>query len=148
MKGRRQEVGPPSRQLRQSFAEAASATSQHRPSSRPFSVRLSASERQCLEEAAGSVPLGVHIRARLLDQPIAKASRRSKPDSVALGRILAMLGRSRLSTGVADLAAAARTGALILSPEMEAQVAALSREVAEIRRLLMQSLGLAKDGAP
>ena len=134
--------------LGQRFADASVAASKHEPSSRPFSIRLSASERQRLEEAAGSVPLGTHIRARLLGAPNTKAPRRAKPDSVALGQILAMLGRSCLSVAVADLAAAARAGTIVLTPEMEAHVAALSSEVAEIRRLLMRSLGLVKDGAP
>lgn len=133
----------------QSFADAAAtAAFKHKPSTRPFSIRLSASERQRLEEAAGSVPLGTHIRAQLLGAATTKAPRRAKPDSVTLGQILAILGRSRLSAGVADLAAAARAGTIVLTPEMEAQVAALGKEVTEVRRLLMRSLGLTEDGAP
>ena len=65
-----------------------------------------------------------------------------------LGQILAKLGRLRLSSGVADLAAAAEAGTIVLTPEMEAQVAALSKEVAEIRQLLMRALGLVKEEIP
>ena len=150
MNGRQEEAaGAVSQSLGQRFAGAATVeASMPEPSSRPFSIRLSASERQRLEEAAASVPLGSHIRARLLGASTAKTPRRAKSDSVALGQILAMLGRSRLSAAVADLAAAARAGTIVLTPEMEAQVAALSKEVVEVRRLLMRSLGLVTEGAP
>ena len=139
---------PSTELLGRRFAQAASnASTTRNPATRPFSIRLSVSERQRLEAAAGPVPLGTHIRSQLLGAPVAKASRRVRPDTAVLGQILANLGRSRLSMGVADLAASARTGTIVLTPEMEAQIAVLSREVVEIRQLLMRALGPAKGGA-
>lgn len=86
----------------------------------------------------------ISLRLIRCGAPIAKAPRRARLDTAVLGNILGTLDRSRLSTGVTDLAAAARTGTIVLTREMELQVAALSREVAEIMQLLMRALGLDK----
>ena len=69
----------------------------------PFSLRLSFEERAKLEAAANGVPLGAYIKSILFDQELPKVRRRSSApvaDQQALGRVLAALGQSRLSSNL------------------------------------------------
>lgn len=61
---------------------------------RPFAIRLAEDERQQLERAAGSKPLGFYIRDRLLgsDAPRRKSYRSPKANDAMLAHILARLG--------------------------------------------------------
>ncbi|MDM7932999.1 hypothetical protein [Tabrizicola sp.] len=64
----------------------------------PFSVRLTFEERAKLEAAANGVPLAAYIKARLFDGDLPQVRRRNTnpvEDHLALGRVLAALGRSK-----------------------------------------------------
>lgn len=116
----------------------------------PFSLRLTFEERAKLEAAANGMPLGAYIKAVLFAQELPKVRRRgSAPvaDHEALGRILAALGKSRLSSNLNQLARAVNTGTLPVHPEIEDELREASAEIAKIRAELINALGL-KVGEP
>lgn len=110
----------------------------------PFSLRLSFDEKAALLEAANGVPLGAYIKAKLFGEPLEKVRRRNTnpvKDHEALGRVLGTLGGSRLSQNLNQLARAANTGALPVSPELEQELRAACEEVAAMRSELLRALG-------
>lgn len=117
----------------------------------PFSLRLTFEERAKLEEAANGVPLGAYIRAVLFDQALPKVRRRgTKPvtDHAELARLLALLGASRLSSNVNQLAKAVHSGSLPVTPDTEAELKQACTEIAEMRSLLVNALGLKSLASP
>jgi len=116
-----------------------------REAAKPFSVRLTASEKQLLVAKAGAIPLGLFIRNRLLgDTAAPRAARRGAPvgDRDLLARILAMLGRSRLVESLSDLASAAASGSLVFDPEIKSLIRRACDDLHAMRLMLMQALGL------
>lgn len=116
----------------------------------PFSLRLSEDERARLAVEAADAPLGTYIRAKLLSGNPLRTRRSGLPlaDRAALAQALALLGRARLSSNLNQLAHAANIGALMVTPEVEAELAACLGEVRELRRLLMAALGFKSEAAP
>lgn len=115
----------------------------------PFSLRLTFEERAQLEEAANGVPLGAYIKAKLFGEDLERVRRRNtRPveDHIALARVLARLGQTRLSSNLNQLARAVNTGTLPVHPDIEAEIRDACREVGEIRDELMRALG--KSGGP
>lgn len=118
---------------------------------RPFSLRLSFEEREQLEREAGDMPLGAYIRWRLFGNGQGAAgssatrprvrTRRVVADQQALGQLLAKLGEARLANNLNQLAKAANTGSLPVTPETEAELRAAYGEVQAMRRLLLRGLG-------
>ena len=89
------------------FNDKAAVTPRKTPA--PFSLRLSFEERAKLEHAAGDKALGAYIRERLLGDDAAPRMKRGRSpvkDHAALGRVLAALGQSRLSSNLNQLARA------------------------------------------
>jgi len=117
---------------------------------RPFSVRLTDDERSRLERDAAGLPLGTYIRARLLGE---EAPRRRAParlpvkDHQALGRLLGELGRSNIANNLNQLARAAHTGTLPVTPETEDDIRQACRTVSTTRALLIKALGLGDGGS-
>ena len=113
-----------------------------RPS--PFCIRLSENERARLASEARGIPLGAYIKAKALgDKPLRmRRTGLAVEDRQALAKALALLGRSRLSSNLNQLAHAANIGSLPMTPETEAELVAALRDVREMRRLLMTALGL------
>lgn len=133
-------------ELTSSFSQSAAPEKPKRePSTRPFSIRLSEGERKSLEAAAGSIPLGTYVRSRLLWTALPRRARHGGVDASLLGKILGLLGRSGLPSGLADLGAAARLGAIELTPDIEAQITSACADIREVRRLLFRSLGLSAE---
>jgi hypothetical protein len=100
----------------------------------PFSLRLSAKERERLRREAGDKPLGRYIRMRLLDK--------NKPEPGELAEALALLGKSQIARHLALLAEEARSGALLLDEQTLKQIDLACRHTEEIRALLIKALGL------
>lgn len=120
---------------------AAAATVRRLP---PFSLRLSADERARLIGEAAGIPLGTYIKTKLLGDaspPRVRRSGVSIEDRKALAQVLAVLGRSRLSSNLNQLAHLAHIGALPLTPEVEAELLSALRDLHEVRRLLLVALG-------
>ncbi|MAI62902.1 MAG: hypothetical protein CBB87_10560 [Micavibrio sp. TMED27] len=112
----------------------------------PFSLRLTFEERAALEQEAGDEPLGAYIRKKLLGnkrKPRRRRSRTRKPlkDEKALGELLGKLGESRLASNVNQLAKAANSGSLPVTPDTEKALQTACDDVRAMRMLLMQALG-------
>lgn len=109
----------------------------------PFSLRLTFDERAKLDALRGSLPLGQYIREELLGDEAAPRKRR-KPaplkDQEALGRALAALGGSRLSSNLNQLAKAVNTGSLPVTPETEEDLKEACAAVMEMRDALLRAL--------
>jgi hypothetical protein len=124
--------------------ERTRGTGRDREAATPFSIRLTAFERERLSAKAGGVPLGTFVRRLVLDEAAPARAARSSPvrDSDALGRVLGLLGRVGYGAGLEGLARAAAAGTLPLDPETLAAIHAACADVKVIRALLMQALGL------
>lgn len=116
----------------------------NRPST-PFSLRLTFEERAKLEQAAGDQTLSEYIRGRVFDQERRQPRRRRKApvkDQQALGRVLGMLGEARLANNLNQLARAANTGSLPVTPDTERALRRACADVREMRNELIKALGL------
>jgi hypothetical protein len=115
-----------------------------RKATTPFSIRLTACERESLRAKAGGVPLGTFVRRLVLDEAAPARASRSSPmrDSDALGRVLGLIGRAGYGACLEGLARAAAAGTLPIDPETLAAIHAACADVKAIRALLMQALGL------
>lgn len=112
-----------------------------RPS--PFSIRLSDAERARLVDEAGAVQLGTYIRQKLLGGPVrVRRTGASIYDREAHAKALALLGSSRLTDNLGQLAHLASVGALPFTPETAAELNAALEDVRSIRTLLIAALGL------
>lgn len=117
----------------------------------PFSLRLSFEERARLERDAAGMALGAYIRERLFDGSEPPRRTRGKfpvRDHEALARVLAELGRSRLANNLNQLARAANTGSLPVTPETEEDLARACAAVAELRGELLRALGVPGHAEP
>jgi Bacterial mobilisation protein (MobC) len=112
----------------------------------PFTLRLTFEERAQLERDAAGLSLGAYVRSRVFDTTRAAPRRRGKfpvKDQKALASVLAMLGQSRFANNLNQLARAANTGSLVMTPDTEATLKGACRDIASIRHMLMVALGLA-----
>lgn len=117
----------------------------------PFSLRLSPEERERLIVEAAGAPLGTYIRAKLFSGGVPIRVRRSGlavEDRMALAQALALLGASRLSSNLNQLARLANTGSLPVTPETDAALQAACAEIQAIRALLVRALGLKPEDRP
>jgi hypothetical protein len=111
----------------------------------PFSLRLTFEQRARLEREAGNSSLAGHILSRLFDSENPSPRRRGKnpvKDHQALAQILGLLGQSRLSSNLNQLARSANTGSLPVTPDTEAALQAAAADIHDIRRLLIEALNL------
>lgn len=114
----------------------------------PFSLRLSAEEKAFLKAKAGEMSLGAYIKAKAFADggPVKKrAVGLEVQDQKALSKALALLGQSRFSSNLNQLAKAANIGSLPMSPELERELTETCAHVQEIKALLIRAVGL-KDG--
>jgi len=111
----------------------------------PFSLRLNADERRQLEQDAGRHSMSSYIKSCLFDsdQP-AKPARGLAPvkDHEALAQVLALLGSSRLSEHLGELADQAQHGVLPLDGETEAGLRRACDDIQVMRRFLLAALGI------
>jgi hypothetical protein len=120
----------------------------------PFSIRFSDDEIAALRAKAAGMPLGTYVRVAVLGgEAVGPAHRRARQvqDAEPLGRLLGLLGQSHLASNLNQLARAANQGALPLTVEVEDDLKRACAEVAEMRGLLLQALGIRKEapaGAP
>lgn len=112
-------------------------------STRPVSIRLTEEERSRFQAEAGATPLSVHLRARLL---AGTGLRRTEAHFryVDFARLLSQLGQSSLSSNLADLAEAARSGGLPVNPDTEKALNDACAAVIAMRSELLLALGLRK----
>jgi Bacterial mobilisation protein (MobC) len=136
------------------FGRASEATPERprKPASQPapFSLRLTESERAALEAQAGGMPLGAFIRSRLLEDTEHPRRSRRKPvkDEAALARLLGELGNARLANNLNQLAKAANTGALPVTPETVRAILRACQDVQAMRACLLAALGFRPEERP
>lgn len=121
------------------------------PRPAPFSLRLSDADRTRLAVEAAGAPLGQYIKAKLLGSVVVERKRRkalSIQDREALAQALALLGRSHLSSNLAQIAQAMNTGIWPITPETEAELLAALQDVRLMRRLLFSALGYRSEDRP
>lgn len=117
----------------------------------PFSLRLTADERARLDVLRGKKSLSAYIRQQLLGDdtaPRKKGGTSPVQDADALARVLGALGQSRLSANLNQLAKAVNIGALPVTPETEADLAAACRDVSAMRADLLRALGKSPGDGP
>ena len=110
----------------------------------PLSLRLNADERSALETAAAGMSLSRYIKGRLFDgKGKPKPSGLAQPvrDHVALATVLGMLGAMEAAGSFRELAAAAKSGALPVTPETEEQLVNACSAVLAVKAEVMQALG-------
>lgn len=116
----------------------------NREKAKPFSIRLTDTEKAVLQEKAAGMPLGIFIRSLILGENAkSRIARRQAPvkDGEQIGRLLGFLGSSRLSSNLNQLAKAVHTGSLPVTPETEHDLKTACADVAEMRGLLLRALG-------
>jgi hypothetical protein len=116
--------------------------------SKPFTVRLSDTERSDLEHRAGAMPLGAYVKCVLFDDGDKKEHRGPRApvqDRAAMASLLARMGASRTAEWLAMLAHAAESGSLAVDAETTAKLHQACHDVLVVRLLLMQALGFQVD---
>ena len=111
----------------------------------PFSLRLTPEERVQLEKDAAGMSLGSYIRSRLFDKNIpTRRTRNIHPvkDHTELAKLLGELGRSRLANNLNQLAKAANSGSLEVSPDTEKALQNSCTDIQWMRHVLISALGL------
>lgn len=109
------------------------------------SLRLTFEEKARLQADAAGMPVSEYMRWRLFDPNNPPPRRRSKnpvKDHKALAQALGLLGQSRISSNLNQLARSANTGSLPVTPDTEAALMSAVADIQEIRRLLIEALNL------
>ena len=140
---------PGTHKVYETFTDAAAPDVSIRPTLRkkrpaPFSLRLTYQERARLDAAAGNLSLGAYIKGRLFEGLPAVPRQRLAPktDRTLLTKLLGALGQSRLSANMNQIAKAANTGSLPVTPELESELKAACNDIATMRQGLLKALGL------
>lgn len=112
----------------------------------PFSIRFTPEERQWLDQMAAGTPLGAFLRSLIFDEALLKKRRKSRKSPVkdhqVLARLQAELGQSRIANNLNQLAKAANSGSLEVSPDTEKAILDACGDIKWMRFLLMEALGL------
>ena len=111
---------------------------------KPFSIRLSARERELLNQMAGRKPLGAFVRAKLFGTAAEKRTRhqyRPSVDYKLFAQALSLLGNSRIASNLNQLAKAANIGALPVDDDviMDLRQACIAVDV--MRHELLAAMG-------
>ncbi len=131
--------------LKTAFSQTAPAALLKRKRPAPLSIRLTDEEKAVLKREAGGGSVHALARARLLgnhSRPVAPTKGGVKIDHAALAKILAMLGQSRLSSNVNQIAKAANGGRLDVSPELERKLTSACGDIRAMRITLSAALGI------
>ena len=116
----------------------------------PFSLRLTEDERQALDELADGQPWGAYIKEAIFDRQVRPRTRGAKPvkDRAELARLLGLLGASRISQNINQLAKAANTGSLPVNADVHRALLESCDSVRNMRALLLTALGLTPEAGP
>lgn len=120
---------------------------QERPSGHRLSVRLNEAEHAYLLTQAGVQTLSNYVRDALLgefasksrDRPV-KRKRAPKTDTKAIAKALALLGQSRLSANLNQIAKLAHMGALPVTEDLTEELQSACADIAAMRAALMKAL--------
>lgn len=109
----------------------------------PVTLRLTAAERERLEELAVDMTLSAYIRACVFAEEAKRRKRRPKDavaDKKALAECLSLLGQSRMASNLNQLAYQANIGALVVDDDIKAQITESYEAIKEMRALLVDAL--------
>lgn len=112
---------------------------------RTITCRVTEEEYERLERDAAGTSISDHMRACFFgDSAPVRRTRGKFPvkDHKLIAQLLAKLGDSRIANNLNQLARLANTGSLPVTPETEETLRLVCRYVADVRRLLLQALGL------
>lgn len=129
------------------FAGAARPTMENKRKRRlpSFSLRLSPDERARIERDAAGMSLAGYIKSRLFGEDVQRRQTRGKfpvYDHSKLAELLGKLGSTRLANNLNQLARLAHLGTLPVSPEVEDELRQACAEIAIMKVLLMDALGI------
>jgi hypothetical protein len=111
----------------------------------PVSLRMTFEQKAQLEREAAGMSVAAYIRWRLFNPDTPPPRTRGKfpvKDHQALTKLLALLGQSRIANNVNQLAKAANSGSLPLSPDTEQALKEAASDIADMRRLLLEALNM------
>ncbi len=111
----------------------------------PFSLRLTPEERSLLESQAGAMPLASYIKSVVFAAEAPKYRKRRKPpiaEQQLLAEVLARLGQTRHANNLNQIAKHLNQGTLVVGPELEQDLKASVAEVAYIRAMIVEALGV------
>jgi hypothetical protein len=114
----------------------------------PVSLRMTFEQKAQLERDAAGMSVAAYIRWRLFDPDSPAPRTRGKfpvKDHQALTKLLGLLGQSRIANNLNQLAKAANSGGLPLSPDTERALTEAATDIAEMRRLLLGALNMEPD---
>lgn len=113
-----------------------------------ISLRVSEAERAGLEKSAAGIPLSAYVRERLFGKDVTPRRTRGKhpvKDYEALGRVLALLGRSGTPIQLNAALDQIEGGKIIVSTELDDELREACFAIASIRQELIKALGLSAD---
>ena len=112
----------------------------------PYSMRFTVEERAWLDQMAGDISLADFLRSIIFDEAqLSKRRRRRKSpikDAPLLTSVLGEIGRSRLANNMNQLAKAANSGSLEVSPDTERALQQACADIQWMRNALMAALGI------
>jgi len=118
----------------------------------PFSLRFTPEEREWLDRTAAGMPLAAFLRALIFDEALLSKRRKSRKSPVKDYEVLATLqgelGRSRIANNLNQLAKAANSGSLEVSPDTEKALQDACADVRWMRHVLMEALGVQPGDCP
>lgn len=118
----------------------------------PFSLRFTPEERAWLDQAAAGMPLGAFLRSIIFDEDLIKKRRKPRKSPVkdhqVLAQLQAELGQSRLASNLNQLAKAANSGSLEVTPDTEKALLSACSDVRWMRHMLMEALGISPGDLP
>lgn len=110
-----------------------------------ITIRLKPDEYALLTAKAGTKPLSTVLRDLALKEAAERRKSRTHTptkDRKALAQTLALLGKSGISSTMAELAHGVRLGTLPVSEETETQIQAACADIAAMKSALMRALGI------
>lgn len=128
-----------------SFKSAAKSSKTAKKYPAPITLRLTDEERATLKIAASGMSVSAYIRKCLFGADAAPRKRRSYvpvADQEALGRILSMLGQTRIANNLNQIAYHANRGTLLLDEATEAEIKETCAYIAFMRLKLIEALGI------
>ncbi|MBK9948621.1 MAG: hypothetical protein IPP12_15740 [Nitrospira sp.] len=118
----------------------------------PFSMRFTPEERAWLDRVAAGIPVAAFIRSLIFDEYLLKKRRKPRKSPVkdhqVLARLQAELGQSRLASNLNQLAKAANSGSLEVSPDTEKALQNACSDVRWMRHMLIEAFGLEPGDPP
>ncbi|MFI0416519.1 MAG: hypothetical protein ACH255_20540 [Candidatus Thiodiazotropha sp.] len=114
----------------------------------PFSLRLNEEERAALDRLAGDQPWATYIKSVVfseLRRPI-RTKGHVIQDRKLFAKLLGLLGSSRLSQNVNQLAKASNSGSLPVTPDTLKALNEAAQAVQHMRAMLIEAMGLKAQG--